>query len=196
MVEADTKTACLAIWGDEFLLLEVTGPPRTDLARSLASDQLITMPRPAIATRAAAELDALDVQSQPSPANGKALTGTIRIRLAPDAQGYFSLILYAVTPSVPAAGEWLPDKLAHAMAYGGQTVLLYWVLMSLARPLTATLLAWLLTGALGMLTEILQALQRARNADPGDLMADMVGATIVTLAATLVRRALWATRVA
>jgi VanZ family protein len=106
------------------------------------------------------------------------------------------LIRFAVTPSVPAAGEWFPDKLAHALAYGGQTVLLYWVFMSLVQPLTATAVAWLVSGALGMLTEILQALHRARSADPGDLMADMVGATIVIVAATLVRRTLSAARVA
>jgi VanZ family protein len=106
------------------------------------------------------------------------------------------LIWLAVTPSVPAAGEWFPDKLAHALAYGGETVLLYWVLISLVQPLTATVAAWLGTGALGMLTEILQALQRERSADPGDLMADMVGATIVIVAATLVRRAVPAARVA
>ena len=106
------------------------------------------------------------------------------------------LLRSAVTPLVPAAGEWFPDKLAHALAYGGQTVLLYWVFMPLVQPLTATAAAWLVSGALGMLTEILQALQRARSADPGDLIADMVGATIVIVAATLVRRALSAARVA
>jgi VanZ family protein len=106
------------------------------------------------------------------------------------------LIQLAVAPSLPAAGAWFPDKLAHALAYGGETVLLYWVLISLAQPLTATAAAWLGTGVLGMLTEILQALQRARSADPGDLMADMVGATIVIVAATLVRRALPAAKVA
>ncbi len=98
------------------------------------------------------------------------------------------LIQLAVVPSLPTAGAWFPDKLAHALAYGGETVLLYWVLISLAQPLTATAAAWLGTGVLGMLTEILQELQRARSADPGDLMADMVGATIVIAAATLVRR--------
>ena len=106
------------------------------------------------------------------------------------------LIQLAVAPSLPAAGAWFPDKLAHALAYGGETVLLYWVLISLAQPLTATAAAWLGTGVLGMLAEILQALQRARSADPGDLMADMVGATIVIVAATLVRRALPAAKVA
>jgi VanZ family protein len=106
------------------------------------------------------------------------------------------LIQLAVAPSLPAAGAWFPDKLAHALAYGGETVLLYWALISLAQPLTATAAAWLGTGVLGMLTEILQALQRARSADPGDLMADMVGATIVMVAATLVRRALPAAKVA
>jgi VanZ family protein len=106
------------------------------------------------------------------------------------------LIQLAVMPSLPAAGAWFPDKLAHALAYGGETILLYWVFITLAQPLTATAAAWLGTGVLGMLTEILQALQQARSADPGDLMADMVGATFVIVAATLVRRAVPAVRVA
>ncbi len=106
------------------------------------------------------------------------------------------LISLAVTSSVPAAVERFPDKLAHALAYAGETLLLYWVLISVAQPLTATAVAWLGTAALGMLTEILQELERARSADPGDLLADMVGATIVTVAATLVRRAIPAARVA
>jgi VanZ family protein len=110
--------------------------------------------------------------------------------------GYAGLLIWlAVVPSVPAAGAWFPDKLAHALAYGGETVLLYWVLSSLAQPLTATAAAWLGTGVLGMLTEILQALQRPRSGDPGDFVADMVGATLVIIVATLVRRAVPAARV-
>lgn len=106
------------------------------------------------------------------------------------------LISLAVTPSVPAAVVGFPDKLAHALAYGGETVLLYWILLPLVQPLAATTVAWLGTAALGMLTEILQGLQPARSADPGDFLADMVGATIVIVAATLVRRAIPAARAA
>lgn len=105
------------------------------------------------------------------------------------------LIGLAVAPSVPAAGAWFPDKLAHAMAYGGETVLLYWALGSLAQPLAAIAAAWLGTGVLGILTEILQGLQRSRSADPGDVAADMVGATIAIVVIALVRRAIPAARV-
>lgn len=105
-----------------------------------------------------------------------------------------ALVQLALMPSLPAAGEWFPDKLAHALAYGGETVLLYWVLMSLVQPFTASAAAWLGTGVVGMLTEILQGLQQTRSADPGDLLADMVGATVVIAVVALVRRAIPAAR--
>lgn len=103
------------------------------------------------------------------------------------------LVSLAVTPSVPVLPEGFSDLHAHAVAYGLEAVLLYWLASSwFAAPASASL-AWLGANGFGVCTEILQRLDPARASEARDLAADLFGVTLAVVALLLARRApgLW-----
>ena len=89
------------------------------------------------------------------------------------------LVIMAVLPlTLTVVGSWVPDWLAHAVAYGIQMALVYWAaLPSLGhgRSLAVGVVA---AGAVGLVTEGLQFLQPARTVELKDLAANIVGALI------------------
>ena len=89
------------------------------------------------------------------------------------------LVIMAVLPlTLTVVGSWVPDWLAHAVAYGIQMALVYWAaLPSLGhgRSLAVGVVA---AGAFGLVTEGLQYLQPARTVELKDLAANTVGALI------------------
>lgn len=75
----------------------------------------------------------------------------------------------------------LPEGLLHALAYGGQALLLLWLLWGSLGPSAATACAG--SGALGfgILTELLQLLQPARSAELPDIVADAIGVAVALI---------------
>jgi len=76
------------------------------------------------------------------------------------------------------------DWLAHGLAYGTQTILLFALVRRLAGPRSSVLLAGLGAIAFGATVEILQRFQPARYFQVADLVANAVGVAVaVTLLA-------------
>jgi VanZ family protein len=87
------------------------------------------------------------------------------------------LVILAVIP--PSIGDLMwrfPDRLAHALAYGGQAGLLYWAVAEFASRSAAAVSAFAGAFAFGLLTEGLQLFQPARSVEIGDLAANGIGA--------------------
>jgi VanZ family protein len=89
------------------------------------------------------------------------------------------LIVLAVTPSVPGPAGEVPDVVAHAVAYGLQTLLLFTLLQKIFAPRSAVALACVGATMLGLLTEALQLLQPTRTPQAADVLANGIGTVIV-----------------
>lgn len=89
------------------------------------------------------------------------------------------MVIMAVMPSTfTGVGSSVPDWLAHAVAYGIQTALVYWAAapaLGHRRSLAAGVGAAV---TFGLVTECLQFLQPARTVELKDLAANAVGALI------------------
>ncbi|MGE0704418.1 MAG: VanZ family protein [Vicinamibacterales bacterium] len=97
---------------------------------------------------------------------------------------YMAAIFIASSASMPPGADLVPDKVVHAGIYGGLAVV---VLRALGRGLrypsswSHTLWAVALTGLYGLSDEIHQSFVPLRQADPADLLADVLGATAAVL---------------
>ena len=129
-----------------------------------------------------ATIRAVRIVADPLPAPLRSIAA-IRFAVA---LSYAALLAgLAVLPSVPAGGFAVSDKLAHAVAYGGQAAVLLWAIGDLLPRPRAAVVAWLGAVAVGAGTEVLQLLAPPRRAEFGDLVADAAGAAVV-LGAVLV----------
>lgn len=89
------------------------------------------------------------------------------------------LIVLALVPRAPSlSGFGVSDFLAHAVAYGLQAGLLFWLFELNVRGGAAL---WAIFGAsgLGVLTEMLQILSPVRHFEYQDMLADLLGAVFV-----------------
>jgi VanZ family protein len=85
------------------------------------------------------------------------------------------LVVFAVSPHSPGAAE-VPDRLAHAVAYGVQAILLC-TMLAQEWPIGQALVTGCLgAAAFGVLTEGLQMLQPTRSTELMDIVADACGA--------------------
>jgi VanZ family protein len=105
------------------------------------------------------------------------------------------LVVLAVSPRLPTAGVRFSDHWLHGLAYGLEAAFAYWLVWPLTSRLGAAVIAWLGASGLGLSTEVLQGLTRGRSAEVGDLLADMVGASLVVFALLGTRRLVNAYRV-
>ncbi len=104
---------------------------------------------------------------------------------------YMAVIFFASSISMPPGADLVPDKLVHAAIYGGLAIVLLRALgRGLRSPLTWSQMLWAvaLAGLYGVSDEIHQAFVPLRQADPADLLADVLGATVaVALTHAIVR---------
>ena len=98
------------------------------------------------------------------------------------------LVVLAVSPSLPKQSVQVSDVWLHGIAYGLQAAFLYWLVWPVVSRLGAAAIGWLGASGLGLSTEVLQGLSRARSAEFSDLAADMVGAAAVIISLIIVRR--------
>lgn len=85
------------------------------------------------------------------------------------------LMALAVSPQAPGPAN-VPDRLAHAVAYGIQAILLF-LMLALVKPTTQALVIGCLGAvAFGICTEGLQLLQPTRSTELMDIVADACGA--------------------
>ncbi len=102
--------------------------------------------------------------------------------------GYAWILVHAaLAPRLPELPVRVSDLLLHGLAYGIQAALLLWTLRFLLRPAIAATAAWLGAGTMGLLTEVLQQSHPPRSAEFKDLVADVLGATVVVLGFLAVR---------
>lgn len=103
-----------------------------------------------------------------------------------------ALMVVGLLPNPTAPTISLPDWLAHAVAYGGQTVILYWMFRLALDRRTSLLAAWAVTVPYGAVVETLQLAQAARTFEIADLVANTCGAgvagAIVVLGGRFFRR--------
>ncbi len=85
------------------------------------------------------------------------------------------LVAFAVVPRVPGAAA-MPDRIAHACAYGVQALLIFAMLAQTWPIGWALVTSWLGSTIFGGLTEGLQMLQPSRSTELMDLVADASGA--------------------
>lgn len=87
--------------------------------------------------------------------------------------------------SFPSVRIWQPDKIAHLLLFGMQTLLLWYALVLPSEQniwkWKAALTAWAVTSAFGALSEVYQDLATSRMMDPWDMLANVAGATIALL---------------
>ncbi len=90
------------------------------------------------------------------------------------------LVVMALLPSTSVVTDlFVPDWIAHAMAYGIQAALVFWaVLPSLGRN-RALAIGVVTASAFGVLTEGLQLLQPGRSVEFKDLVANTTGALLM-----------------
>ena len=91
-------------------------------------------------------------------------------------------------PAPPEIGAAVQDTHVHAVAYGFQAAILYWVLSRAMLPLLALAAGWIGAGALGVLTETLQLLVVARSSETVDVVADLFGASVVVVGVLVARQ--------
>ena len=85
------------------------------------------------------------------------------------------LAVAGLAASLPGSALLVSDALVHGVAYGVQTLLLFWMLRAVLQPLNALLGAVLGAGLYGALVEALQFLQPTRAVEAGDLAANFAG---------------------
>lgn len=104
---------------------------------------------------------------------------------------YMGVIFFASSISMPPGADLVPDKLVHAAIYGGLAVVLLRAIgRGLRYPLTWSQMIWavVLACLYGVSDEIHQAFVPLRQADPADVLADILGATVaVSLTHTIMR---------
>ena len=98
------------------------------------------------------------------------------------------LLVLAVAPRLPALPEPVTDLDAHALAYGLEAALLYWLAYCWCSPPASAAFAWLGANAFGVCTEILQHFEPSRTSEARDMGADLFGVTLTILALVLARR--------
>ena len=104
--------------------------------------------------------------------------------------GYGSALLaLAVAPRLPTLPEPFTDLDAHALAYGMEAVLLYWLACSWFVTPASAALAWIGANCFGVCTEILQLFVPSRASEVRDLAADLFGVTVAVVALLVARRA-------
>ena len=111
---------------------------------------------------------------------------TRRLVIAANLVYAVALLILGLIPSVPVAVTVVPDHLAHAAAYAGQTVLLYAVFLTSSGRGRAAVLAAGSAVLYGGCVEILQSLQPTRTVELADLLANTVGACVAMFVLYLV----------
>ncbi len=123
------------------------------------------------------------------PSRRQCRRGRWRTLAAVNAGYAAALVVLALAPDVPTPiGAEIPDWLAHAGAYGVQTVLLSSLMVHRMTVGPAALGGAVTASAFGLATECLQLLQPARTVEGSDVIANAVGATIAGLVIVLSRR--------
>ncbi|MCD4750080.1 MAG: lipid-A-disaccharide synthase [Thermoanaerobaculales bacterium] len=92
------------------------------------------------------------------------------------------LVVLAVVPQAPQTGRGLPDAVPHALAYGVQAGLLYWAVRGSVKRDIRMVVAFFGATAFGLFTESLQLLIPYRHFELTDLLANAVGALVVSVA--------------
>lgn len=119
------------------------------------------------------ERQSTDPTTQQNPRRGSTLRWVANI-------GYAGVLVgLAMIPAAPRIVDFSPpDWLAHGVAYGLQSVLLYWAALPTLghrRSLTVGLVG---AASFGAITEALQSLQPTRTVEAEDLFANVTGAMI------------------
>lgn len=97
-----------------------------------------------------------------------------------------ALVALAVSPQVPGSSQ-VSDRLAHALAYGFQAMLLIGLFAYRLSFRRAVLTGCICATAFGVVTEALQLLQPTRSTEIMDVVADASGAIAAGALAALVQ---------
>lgn len=90
------------------------------------------------------------------------------------------LVVMALLPSTSVVSDLsVPDWLAHAIAYGIQSVLVYWASLPMLDRRRALAVGVVTASTFGVLTEGLQLLQPGRSVEFKDLVANTAGALLM-----------------
>jgi VanZ family protein len=88
------------------------------------------------------------------------------------------LVMLALAPLDSPPGPQVPDSVAHAAAYGLQTLFIYLLFVEFNRSRGSVAAAAICAIGFGVFTEALQLLQPARSVGLGDIVANSVGVAI------------------